>query len=121
MNRGDRQRLLHIRAYCRDIAGFVERFGEDYAVFSGDRAYASAVSMCVLQIGELANGLSEEFRKATESQLPWSMIRGMRNWLAHAYAEMDERVIWETATRDIPSLLRFCEAVLKEDAENRGK
>lgn len=63
MNRGDRQRLLHIQSYCRDIACFIERFGKDYDIFIQDKAYSSAVSMCILQIGELANGLSSEFRE----------------------------------------------------------
>lgn len=115
MNKADKQRLLHIRSYCRDIAGFINRFGNDYDIFKQDRAFSSAVSMCVLQIGELANGLSPEFREETKAEMPWDMIRGMRNWLAHAYAEMDENVIWETATNDIPALLRFCERILERD------
>lgn len=119
MNKGDRQRLLHIQTYCRDIAGFIARFGRDYSIFTTDRAYSNAVAMCILQIGELANGLSEEFREKTKSQMPWGMIRGMRNWLAHAYAEMDETVIWETATNDIPGLLRFCEEILSQDENDR--
>lgn len=112
MNNGDRQRLMHIQTYCEDIAGFIQRFGRDYATFTQDRAYSNAVSMCVLQIGELANGLSSEFREETKEQMPWGMIRGMRNWLAHAYAEIDESVIWETATNDIPRLMAFCDRML---------
>ena len=113
MNNGDRQRLLHIQRYCQDIAGFIERFGNDYQTFIQDRAYSNAVSLCVLQIGELANGLSVEFREETKGEMPWGMIRGMRNWIAHAYAEMDESVIWETAINDIPGLARFCEKALQ--------
>lgn len=48
MNRGDKQRLLHIKIYCKDIAGFIERFGRDYDIFIRDRAYCNAVSMCIL-------------------------------------------------------------------------
>ena len=108
MKRSDRQRLLHIQRYCEDIAQFVARFGADYDTFTCDRAYYNAVAMCILQIGELANGLSEEFREATKTQMPWGMIRGMRNWMAHAYAEMDESVVWETVQHDIPRLAAFC-------------
>lgn len=115
MNSGDRQRLSHIRTYCQDIAGFIERFGKNYETFINDRAYFSAVSMCVLQIGELANGLSEEFREQTKAQMPWGMIRGMRNWLAHAYAEIDETVIWETSANDIPKLAVFCDEVIARE------
>lgn len=50
MDRGDRERLLHIKAYCEDIAGFIQRFGKDYQTFIQDRAYYSAVSMCIMQI-----------------------------------------------------------------------
>ena len=71
--------------------------------------------MCILQIGELANGLSEEFREETKGEMPWGMIRGMRNWIAHAYAEMDEFIVWETATNDIPRLFAFCNRKIEED------
>lgn len=115
MNSTDRQRVSHIRIYCLDIDGFIKRFGRDYATFIQDKAYFNAVCMCIVQIGELANGLSEEFREETKSQMPWGMIRGMRNWLAHSYAETDERILWETATNDIPGLLLFCETILEGD------
>ncbi len=108
MTRGDWQRLLHMRTYCEDIAGFIERFGANFKSFSTDRAYFNAVSMCILQIGELANGLSDEFREETKDEMPWGMIRGMRNWLAHSYAETDEKILWETACSDIPKVLKFC-------------
>jgi uncharacterized protein with HEPN domain len=115
MDNSDRQRLLHIITYCNDIAGFIDRFGEDYQIFISDRAYFNAVSMCIMQIGELANGLSDEFRKQTKGRMPWGMVRGIRNWIAHAYHQMSEEIIWETASRDIPTLLRLCETVLEED------
>ena len=116
MNNGDMQRLAHIRTYCNDIVQFMDRVGRDYTTFIEDRAYFSAVSMCILQIGELANGLTEEFRIATKPEIPWSMIRGMRNWLAHAYTTMDESVIWETVQKDIPALLAFCDKMLASDS-----
>ena len=112
MNSGDLQRLEHIQLYCEDIAQFIDRFGRDYATFINDRAYFSAVSMCVLQIGELANGLSEEFRVRTKSEIPWNKVRAMRNLLAHAYMTTDESVMWATVTKDIPALLEFCHKAL---------
>lgn len=113
MVKADRQRILHIKTYCEDIAGFVERFGNDFDIFVSDRAYYNCVSMCVLQIGELTNSLSEEFREETETRIPWKMIREMRNWLAHAYGEIDESILWETVTSEIPVLHRFCEEMLQ--------
>ena len=79
-----------------------------------------AVSMCILQIGELANGLSKEFRLETKDKIPWDMIRGMRNWVAHAYAEMDEGIIWDTAINDIPNLLLFCKRNIEVYRQNEN-
>lgn len=63
MKDSDLQRLRHIRVYCGDIAATTERFGKHWDIFSSDRDFYNSVSMCLLQIGELANGLSEEFRE----------------------------------------------------------
>ena len=37
----------------------------------------------------------------------------MRNMFAHTYVSMGKDVIWETAIRDIPVLLSFCEQTLE--------
>ena len=113
MNKGDLQRIRHIGVYCEDIKAFTERFGNDFNTFTSDRAYFNAVSMCILQIGELANALSEEFRESTKDEIQWKMIRGTRNWLAHAYGEVDESMLWETVTNDIPVLAAFCKNIIE--------
>lgn len=95
------------------LEGFISRFGKDYKSFITDRAYFNAVAMRILQIGELSNGLSDEYRESTKQYMPWGMIRGMRNQHAHAYNEIDESVIWETAVNDIPKLMDFCKNELK--------
>ncbi|MBQ9195598.1 MAG: DUF86 domain-containing protein [Clostridia bacterium] len=105
----DEQTLRHILSHCQDVQQFIQRFGSDYDTFIHDRAYYNAVAMCVMQIGELSNGLSDEFRESTKDQMPWGMIRGMRNWLAHSYSEIDSKVLWETARNDLPKVLSFCQ------------
>lgn len=108
----DKSVLEHIKNYCEDISSFIERFGDDYNTFIGDRAYFNAVAMCILQIGELSNSLSEEFRAETSGKIPWANIKGMRNIVAHNYGSLDEKLVWETATNDIPELLEFCNTEL---------
>ncbi len=93
MNNGDFQRLIHIKAHCEDIMEFCERFGKSFENYTSDNAFYNSVNMSVLQIGELAGGLSEEFREATEDTIPWKMIKGMRNWLAHSYGEIDDAMV----------------------------
>ena len=36
MSKADLQRISHMRRYCKDIEGFIERFGRDYQVFITD-------------------------------------------------------------------------------------
>jgi len=76
--------------------------------------------MSIMQIGELVGGLSDEFKDSTRGQMPWGLIRGMRNRFAHSYSNMDKSDIWETATKDIPVLLAFCEKVVKESETPRS-
>ena len=109
----DQSVLQHIKTHCNDIAGFIERFGKDFGIFTSDKAYFNAVSMGILQIGELSGCLSEEYRAKTCGTIPWSNIKGMRNIVAHDYGSVDEGLLWETATEDIPVLLAFCSAELE--------
>lgn len=113
MDNKDLQYLAHIRAHCQDIVMFIERFGNDFNVFTQDRAFFNAVAMSIMQIGELSNGLSDAFQEDTKDQMPWKDIRGMRNLLAHSYGEADESIVWDTAIQNIPELLDFCNSILK--------
>jgi uncharacterized protein with HEPN domain len=109
MDNADFQKILLIKQYCEDIAKAISRFGNSYDTFENDIDYCNSVSMSILQIGELSIGLTDEFRESTSDQVPWELIRGMRNRFAHAYGTMDLNDIWETAIKDIPLLLLFCQ------------
>ena len=76
--------------------------------FLNDADYRDSVSMNLLQIGELAGKLSEEYVQATKAQMDWRAIKNMRNMFAHDYGSMDIERIWETAVEDIPVLTDFC-------------
>lgn len=110
----DLQRIKHIRDYCREIAKTISRYGNDFEVYLSDVDYQRSVSFSILQIGELSGGLSEQFRKETADRVQWGPMKAMRNLVAHNYGKMDQAIIWETATVDIPALLRFCEEQLSK-------
>ena len=63
--------------------------------------------MCILQIGELVNHLSNDF-KDNHTEIPWHKIRGMRNYVAHEYGTIDLDVVWTVATDSIVELRQFC-------------
>jgi uncharacterized protein with HEPN domain len=103
----DKSIVEHMLSYCVDIEETVRRFGDSYEAFSCDKAYRNACAMCILQIGELAGHLSADFR-AAHSEMPWKEIRGMRNVVAHAYADISFQTTWDTICADIPALKNFC-------------
>ena len=108
----DLQRLAHIRDYCVEIEKTVARYGASFDVFEQDADYQRSVSFCIMQIGELSGKLSVEFRHLTADRVQWGLVKGMRNLVAHDYASMDQDMIWETVTTDIPVLKAFCEEQL---------
>lgn len=121
MDRGDIERIKHMKRYCEDIAGTINRFGNSPDAFQQDIDFYNSIAMSIMQIGEISVGLSSEFKDATRAQMPWGLMKGMRNRFAHTYATMDRSDIWETATADIPNLLRFCDTILEKNARESGK
>ena len=114
MRTTDEQVLKHIIAYCEQVEKAVDRFGKNSDVFMRDEVYQNAVSMPIMQIGELTKRLTPEFRVATEREFHWKAIAGMRDRYAHGYLEMDPEKIWDTATQDIPVLRQQCEELLEQ-------
>ena len=55
-------------------------------------------------IGEAARRLSESFREA-HPEIQWRKIINQRNFLIHAYDEIDDERIWRLTVNQIPDLL----------------
>ena len=102
-----------MKEYCEDIHRTVNRFGNSYEIFSQDIEYRNSISMSIMQIGELTTHLSDEFKEQTGDEIPWRLIKGMRNHFAHGYAYMETKDIFETAIEDIPLLEKKFEEVLQ--------
>ena len=104
----DNQILEKILKYCSEIEAAHDDFGRSFERFCSSSTYRNAVAMCLLQIGELTNKLSEAF-KSTHRQIPWRAIRGMRNVVAHEYGKIDVETVWETAEDGTRELKEFCQ------------
>ena len=105
------QKILH---YCKDIDEIINRFGDDIQIYKSDAAYQYACSMCIIQIGELVGQLSGELKNERQ-EIPWKLIKDMRNLFAHDYARVDNEIVWDTLKRSIPDLQEKCEKILDED------
>ena len=109
--------LERIIKYCNEIDETMNHFGISFENLEPNVIYKNAVSMCILQIGELTTLLSDDF-KTQYSEMPWNDIKAMRNIAAHRYGTFDLAKLWETLTDDIPALHKYCIKVLLELQQN---
>lgn len=109
----DREIIEKISRYCIEIDEAHVAFQKSYDAFVSKSVYRNAVCLCLMQIGELANHLSDEF-KETYREIPWRAIRGMRNVVAHEYGKIDTDTVWETAKDGVDELTQFCEQILRK-------
>jgi len=110
MNERDKSVLGHIVRYCNEINDANDQFGNSLDALKANSVYKNAVSMCILQIGELVILLSDEL-KIQYDEMPWHDIKGMRNIAAHQYHKFDLDTLWETITEDIPKLKEYCDYI----------
>lgn len=94
--------------YCRDIDMIIKRFHTDFESYKTDISFQYSCNMCIIQIGELANRLSDETKERSKN-IPWRAIRGMRNLHAHDYERVDLQIVWNTLLEDIPKLKKSLE------------
>lgn len=105
----DKSTLLDIVRACQAIVAFTQ--GLQQGQFLEDLKTQSAVLYQLIVLGEAVKRLSLEFRQQ-HSEVPWSLIAGMRDHLAHGYDIVDWDEVWRTATRDVPNLLNKLAALL---------
>jgi len=114
MNERDKIILIHLIRYCNEIYDANDQFGNSLDVLKTNNVYKNAVSMCILQIGELVNHLSDKI-KMQYDEMPWHDIKRMRNIAAHQYHIFDVDILWETITEDIPKLKNYCEYIINNN------
>ena len=104
--------LSHIIEYCDDVASFISAVPDGIDSFCDNKGFRYSISMCILQIGELAGKLTDDF-KAQYDGIPWKAIKGMRNVMAHGYGGISIEQTWVTASEDLPALRLYCVNILE--------
>lgn len=72
--------------------------------FDADENLRLALAYLLQIIGEAARQVSPAFRAAHPS-IPWNAIIGMRHKVVHDYMNVDEDVVWRTATQELDPLI----------------
>jgi uncharacterized protein with HEPN domain len=82
------------------------------ADFDSDEILRLALTHMVQVIGEAAGHVSQSFR-STHPEIPWRAIVGMRQKVVHDYLAVDDDMVWDTVTREIPALVARLEKVVE--------
>ncbi len=108
----DKTRLEHILESIGRIKRYVK--GKTFADFVNDDMVYYAVVKNIEILGEASNMLTEEFRTA-HPQTPWKLVSGMRNYIVHEYFQVDNSVVWDVITNDLPNLEKQISKYLSEE------
>ncbi|MEW6030199.1 MAG: DUF86 domain-containing protein [Chloroflexota bacterium] len=84
------------------------------AEYDGDDILRLGLTHIVQVIGEAARKVSPEFQQV-HPEIPWRKIVGMRHRIVHDYMRVDEDVLWQVVTNDLPALLPLLERIAPED------
>ena len=110
MNKDPKIFLEHILESIRFIEEDLQNFEHD--TFLGSRQTQDSVIRRFEIIGEAIRNLPEDF-KSQHPDVPWKQAVGMRDILIHEYFDIDLELVWSTTVRDLVSLKRQIETILK--------
>lgn len=96
--------LAHVAQAIERIQRYVN--GLDSAAFAADEKTLDAVLRNIEVIGEAARNVQRHHADfaAEHPQVPWSVMVGMRNRVAHGYFAVDVDLVWATVAQDLPTL-----------------
>ena len=97
----DRERLQHILAAIDRVQRYTD--GKTYEELVGNDMMYYAVVKNIEIMGEAANMLSIAFTDANP-ETPWKQVKGMRNYIVHEYFQIDDVVVWDVVTNNLPEL-----------------
>lgn len=105
-----------IRKILSEIDIGIDMLGkEKLRDFLMDEKLKRAISMTVLNIGELIKNITEETRKEYP-EIPWKAIAGMRDITAHKYQTLRMEDVYYTVQKDFPSLKDQLKNTLLDEA-----
>lgn len=96
--------INHILEAASELSDFIKGLNKN-SFMNNKMARAAAVRQIQI-VGEATKKLSDE----TKSKFPdvrWKDIAGMRDKVVHDYFGVDYEAVWQTATVDIPALIKI--------------
>ena len=79
-----------------------------------------AIERCIERISEASRNVSDDI-KGDYPTVPWHDIATIGNRIRHGYFSVDPRIIWDTATLDLPALRQTILDIQRRHAAGGGK
>src|SRR6266446_2259351 len=108
-----RERIRDMLDAVAEINTFTH--GIAFDAFRYDTKTMRAVELDFIIIGEAASHIPEEVERA-HPEVPWRLMRAMRNRLVHAYFSVDPQIVWDTIYYDLLPLVPLLEALVRESS-----
>ncbi len=107
MSRRDDERLADILAATEVIATHLKRGG------LGDGLVFDAVRVRLIEIGEAVKDIDPGLL-ASEAEIPWQDVAGMRDHLTHRYFDTAHSIVQTTIEVDLPPLVAAVQRLLDQ-------
>ncbi len=85
--------------------------------YDADENLRLALIHLIQVIGEAARQVSREFSDA-HPEIPWANIIGMRHKVVHDYLGVDEDIVWQVVTADLPRLVAALELLAQPGTDH---
>ena len=105
MKYSDKQRIQKICEYAEKLLIYINENNITKEKLFNDYALQWLVTTPLYNIGEQVYALSDEY-KVMHSDIPWSMISGLRHRLVHDYDGTNWNIITEVVFEELPILLK---------------
>ena len=112
MNKRDKNVLFKLKEEAEVLLEMTD--GYDLQGFLDSEVLKRAVSMTLINLGELVTRLTDEFKQQNPA-VPWRDVTRLRNVAAHGYDALDMEKIWQTVIEDVPPFLTQLGEILQRE------
>jgi len=88
--------------------------------YLGNRTLQLAMERCLEIIGEASRRISSDF-KQSHPEIPWTVIIGQRNVIAHEYGDIKQDRLWQVASEKLPEFILSLEKLMPSDSDASGE
>lgn len=105
------RRIEDILDAVAEIRVFVQGLSREE--FCLDAKTVKAVMADLAVVGEAAGHIPDDVISA-HPEVPWALMKAMRNRIVHVYFDVDPNIVWDTLQQDLPVLVEALRKLLDE-------